>query len=510
MTESNMQNQCSHKRYLQKTWRNLFLFAVLVIVVSSLLVPSIVISAVTASDSTQPAQSAKASATATTSHSADNSTSLNITIGSDTFKIDLNSETPIELPIGSIKVIDGEIVLIPESPVSISTTLPDTIFESSKYENGVLTAEDSLGRIWKYDDKLGAFRLGWEQGLSSGSGREGMVFFNGEDTVVVSRDRDPDWALELRRVKRSRTKSVHIRAEEYVLNGVTSSKRIRVDGLVEGNVISAKEVIVGSTGVINGDVISPRIRVSDGGLVTGQENVVADNIPLIQDLGESYRVNIDFSAIPIFVGLAFLLILVAVISLQVAPDSVSRASAAITAYPTTTIKTGIVSILALPFVLGILGITIVGIPLVIVLILATPVALLVGIVAYAQFSGRVALASYGVEDSTLLRKIVVGIVVLLGLWAIAFALEASQVNFLDGIGIILMIVSITFSAVAVFSGIGAVVLTRFGRREYVPNPKTKGADFPPPPIPPETGPPETGPPPPSSPPSPEPPPMPSL
>ncbi|MCF6193756.1 MAG: hypothetical protein L3J46_05415 [Kangiellaceae bacterium] len=246
MTESNMQNQCSHKRYLQRTWRNLFLFAVLVFVVSSLLVPSIVISAVIASDSTQPTQSAKASASATTSSSSDNSTSLNITIGSDTFKIDLNSETPIELPIGSIKVIDGEIVLIPESPVSVSTTLPDTIFENSKYENGVLTAEDSLGRIWKYDGKLGAFRLGWEKGLSSGSGREGMVFFNDEDTVVVSRDRDPDWALELRRVKISRTKSVHIRAEEYVLNGVTSSKKIRVDGLVEGNVISAKEVIVGT------------------------------------------------------------------------------------------------------------------------------------------------------------------------------------------------------------------------------------------------------------------------
>ncbi len=379
-----------------------------------------------------------------------------------------------------------EVILIPDSRVSISTSSPDTIFENSHYENGVLTAEDSLGHQWEYDSRLGVFRLRWEEVRSTGSGREGMMYFNNDDTVFVSRDRDLGWAEEDKRVRKMTTRKVHVRAEEYVSRAIESSKRITIDGLVEGDVTSLKEVVVGSTGVVDGDVRAPSIKVRSGGLITGDETEVESGIEFGEEFEKEYRRIIDFGEIPIFVGLAALLILVAFISLSVAPDSISRASLAIGSHLWTTIWVGFLSLLFLPMALGLLSITVVGIPVAIVIALATPVALLVGIVAYSQFSGKTALAAYGEEGATRIRNIVVGILIIIGLWTFAFLLATSSADFLSGIGVFLIVISIIFSSVAIFSGVGAVVLTRFGKREYTPKPRGPHRGYPPPPNPPPT------------------------
>ncbi len=422
------------------------------------------------------------------SKDASESQSFNITITADSNGVVVKAGEP-EFPVApETPVVESEveIILIPDNPVSISTSPPDTVFENSHYENGVLTAEDSLGREWEYDSRLGVFRLGWDEVRSTGSGREGMIYFNDDDTVLVSRDRDIGWAEEVKRVRKMTTRKVHVRAGQYVSRSIKSSKRITIDGLVEGDVTSLKEVVVGSTGVVDGDVRAPSIKVRSGGLITGDETEVERGIEFGEEFEKEYRRIIDFGEIPIFIALAALLIMVAFVSLSVAPDSISRASLAIGSHLWTTIWVGFLSLLSLPFLLVLLSITIVGIPVAIVVALATPVALLVGIVAYSQFSGKTALAAYGKEGASRIRNIVVGIFVIIGLWTLAFLLATSSAEFLSGIGVFLIVVSITFSSVAIFSGIGAVVLTRFGKREYTPKPRRYGPGHPPPPSPPPT------------------------
>lgn len=413
---------------------------------------------------------------------AEKAPSLNITITADSVGVSISADGQPE----TIQLPADEEILIPERPVSVSTSPPDTVFEHSLFKNGSLTAEDSLGREWEYDNRLRAFRLRWEQVRSSGTGREGMVFISDDDTVIVSRDRDPDWAQSVKRVRRANTKKIHVRADEYVPRSITGARKVTIDGLVEGDVISLKEVVVGPTGVIDGDVSAPVIKVRSGGLITGAETEVVGDLEFTREFGNEYRRVIDFGAIPIFVGLASLLILIAFVSLSVAPNAVSRTSEAISSNTWTTIWVGLVSIMALPIVLSVLCVTIVGIPLAVIAALAMVVAIPVGIVAYSQYSGRAALAAYGVEDSTHLRKIVVGILILIGLWTLAFALQASRAEFLASIGVVLLIISILFSAVAVLAGIGGVALTRFGRREYTRQPGRGRSGYPPPPSPPPT------------------------
>jgi Polymer-forming cytoskeletal len=437
------------------------------------------VSSASSSKAPSKVSSSASSSSSSDSEESSESSSFNITITADSSGISVSAGAP-DAPSAAQEI------LIPDNPVSISTSPLDTVFENSRYENGSLTAEDSLGREWEYDSRLGVFRLRWEEVRSTGSGREGMVFFNDDDTVIVSRDRDPGWAEDIKRVRRNSTRSVHVRAEEYVSRSIKSPKRVTVDGLVEGDVTSLKEVIVGSSGVVNGDVRSPSIKVRSGGLITGDETEVERSLEFGEDFEKEYRKIIDFGAIPIFVGLAVLLILVAFISLSVAPDAVSRASQAISSHTWTTIWVGFLSLLFLPIALSLLIVTFVGIPVAIVVALATPVALLVGIVAYSQFSGRTALAAYGEEGATRLRNIIVGILIIIGLWTLAFALQASRADFLSGIGVFLIIIAIIFSAVAVFSGIGGVVLTRFGKKEYTPKPHSHGYGYPPPPSPPPT------------------------
>jgi len=464
-------------------------FSVLTLTLTVFCSPVFVFSATSSSPTetpTPPATSSTPTSSATSSSSSpkpssasEEPMSINITLTGDSAGISISH--------GQEGVAtESADILIPENPVSLSTSPPDTVFEHTLYRNGSLTAEDSLGREWEYDKRLGVFRLRWEQVRSAGAGREEMVFFNDDDTVIVSRDRDPDWAQTVKRVRKANSRRVHVRAEEYVPRDITCAKKVTVDGLVEGNVISLKEVVVGRSGVIDGDVSAPTIRVKSGGLITGDETEVTGGIEIGREFGDEYRKIIDFGAIPIFVGMAALLILVAFVSLSVAPDAVTRASHAIRSHTATAIWAGLITLIVLPFAITFLIATVIGIPIALIGVVAAPVALLVGIVAYSQFSGQTALAAYGIENSTRLRQIVIGIVILIGLWTVSFAFQSSRAEFLADIGVVLLIVAIGFSAVGVFAGIGGVVLTRFGRREYSPRPKGTRSGYPPPPSPPPT------------------------
>lgn len=360
----------------------------------------------------------------------------------------------------------------------------DTIFIRSSLKDGKLESIDKKGREWVYDTDLEMFRLRWVEAQSTRSERSEVVYFNEDDTVIVGRDRADNWARDKKKIRARNKRDVHVRETEFVLGNIRCQSSVKIDGLVEGNVIAVDEIVVTSTGIINGDARAPRIRVRRGGLITGREKITS----LFGSASESDSDNrelVSFSVFPIAGGIGLMLILVGFVSLSVAPKAVSLASDAISRYPLRTIGVGLLSIILAGPVIGLVAVTIIGLPLALLLAIGFPVAILVGIISFSQYIGGVSAEAYGVSGWSNIKRITVGILLMVTLLGAGITLEGSSSEFLSGWGVVLIVVGAIFFYAAILSGFGGVVLTRFGRREYTPAMDLGGrAGFPPPPSPP--------------------------
>lgn len=377
---------------------------------------------------------------------------------------------------------------VPRTDESDSDTLlapkSDTIFIRSSLKDGKLESIDKKGREWIYDNDLEMFRLRWVEAQSTRSARSEVVYFNDDDTVIVGRDRSDNWARDKKKIRARNRNDVHVRETEFVLGIIRCQSSVRIDGLVEGTVIAVDEIVVTSTGIINGDARAPRIRVRRGGLITGREKITS----LFGAAGETDDDNrelVDFSVFPIAGGIGLMLILVGFVSLSVAPKAVSLASDAISRYPFRTIGVGLLSIILAGPVIGLVAVTIIGIPVALLLAIGFPIAILVGIISFSQYIGGLSAEAYGQRGWSNIKRITVGILLIVTLLGAGITLEGSSSEFFSGWGVVLIIVGSIFFYAAVLSGFGGVVLTRFGRREYTPSMGKNGpADLPPPPSPP--------------------------
>lgn len=358
---------------------------------------------------------------------------------------------------------------------------PDTVFIRSRLEDGKLSSEDLAGRRWEYNERTESFVLLDDLKGELAPVISSMMFISGDDTIIVTRDRSADWATEPIKAPRYSSQRIRISIDEVVTGNITSPEKVIIEGLVEGDVFSLSSIVITKTGVVNGDVRAPKIRVRSGGMVTGAE--IESVIGFADELDDEFGQIINLGAFATFAIVAGALLLVAFLSISLAPRSVELAAATIANYPWRTMWTGLLVTLALGPAVAIVAVTVVGIPLALALVVAFPAALLVGIVAFSQHSGAVSLAAYGKEPGSALRRITVGILILMGLWAVAISLNESSSDMLSGWGIFLTVIVAIYSFVAAFSGIGAVAMTRFGRREYTPHTGWKSKN-PPPPAPP--------------------------
>ena len=359
----------------------------------------------------------------------------------------------------------------------------DTIFIRSTLKDGRLESIDNSGRKWVYDSDLEMFRLRWVEAQSTRSARSEAVYLNEDDTIIVSRDRSDNWARDKKKVRRRSKKDVHVRETEFVLGNIRCQSSVRIDGLVEGDVIAVDEIVVTSTGIINGDARAPRIRVRKGGLITGREQT-STFFGAGRESDDENRELVNFGIFPIAGGIGLMLILVAFVSLSVAPKAVSLASDTISRHPLRTIGVGLLSIILAGPLIGLVAVTIIGIPLALLLIIGFPIALLVGIISFSQYIGGVSAEAYGLSGWSNIKRITIGILLMITLLGAGITLGGSSSDFLSGWGVVLIIVGVIFMSAAVLSGFGAVVLTRFGRREYAPamgNAWTPGVPPPPPP-----------------------------
>ncbi|MFQ5608481.1 MAG: hypothetical protein ACE5GA_11080 [Candidatus Zixiibacteriota bacterium] len=119
------------------------------------------------------------------------------------------------------------------------------------------------------------------------------------------------------------------------------------------------------------------------------------------------------------------------------------------------------------------------------MVLALPVAALVGVISFAQYSGGVSQAAYGLSGWSNIKRIAVGIFLMIALLSLGFTLHDSSSDFLSSWGVVALALGYAYAGAAVLSGFGGVVLTRFGRREYLPDAGPAGAaELPPLPTPP--------------------------
>jgi len=151
---------------------------------------------------------------------------------------------------------------------------------------------------------------------------------------------------------------------------------------------------------------------------------------------------------------------------------------------------------ALGPLMGILVLTIVGIPVaVLVLPLALILGILLGILSASQLVGQISGRYLGMKNESLLKQLVPGLTILYLPWIAMALFMISSSGVAEAFSVLFMVIAIIIWSVVVSAGIGAVVLTRFGSRAYK---KQSGDDVkihvnirptPKPPTPPPTPPP---------------------
>ena len=118
--------------------------------------------------------------------------------------------------------------------------------------------------------------------------------------------------------------------------------------------------------------------------------------------------------------------------------------------------------------MGILILTIIGIPVaVFVMPLALARGIILGIIAVSQLAGQISGKYFGMKNDSQLKQIVPGLIILYLAWILMSLFMISSSDVAEGFSILFMVVAIVIWSFAISAGVGAVVLTRFGTRDYI-------------------------------------------
>lgn len=234
-----------------------------------------------------------------------------------------------------------------------------------------------------------------------------------------------------------------VEVEEAVAIGAN----VIVYGTVDGDAVAVGGSIILKEGArIDGDAVSIGgiIEEGPGSMIEG--DVVEVSIPGIGYIPGFHHFGKLFSFSPLFFGIKLILFLVlALVLVALFPKSFGVLSDGIQKEIWKTLLAGVVVILVFAPVCVLLAITIVGIVLIPVWVIAFLVAALFGYIAIALILGQKVLVGFGAKAANPILSVLVG-AFLLGL-----------------LGFIPILGSIA-KGIAVCWGTGSVVLTRFGTR----------------------------------------------
>ncbi|MEE8575859.1 MAG: hypothetical protein V3T31_01270, partial [candidate division Zixibacteria bacterium] len=134
---------------------------------------------------------------------------------------------------------------------------------------------------------------------------------------------------------------------------------------------------------------------------------------------------------------------------------------------------GILSLILMGPAMAVSAVTVIGIPVAILLPMAYVAALSLGMVSFgSSMAGMLSDRFLGGTRQPLALALI-GILIFSTVWFAVAMLMGSSNSVAEGFGIALLVLAILMTAWPVCTGLGAVILTRFGFREY----ETYGEDI---------------------------------
>jgi hypothetical protein len=280
-------------------------------------------------------------------------------------------------------------------------------------------------------------------------------------------------------------------------SNVTVAGEIAHSLVAVGGVLSLKE-----TAVVGGDVVAPAsvFQKEDGASIAGQiitasgpvrlqgvevpdipavpeapavpEVPESPSVPRVPDVPFSTQVSYAFSPLidaMWFMFQIFSISAVAIVLILFVPTQAKRTANAISGFPVLSGGMGLLTLVVSVFLLVFLSITIILIPVSALLFIVLCLGLFFGWIAMGQEIGRRIGEAFGQDWS---NPVQAGV----GTFALTFVVSSFNFVFWDVVG---WMVGITVAGV----GLGAVLLTRFGTRDYIPAATSPGGAVAPQPMP---------------------------
>ncbi|MCP4706371.1 MAG: hypothetical protein GY865_17370, partial [candidate division Zixibacteria bacterium] len=270
----------------------------------------------------------------------------------------------------------------------------------------------------------------------------------------------------VKRYKGLQLRSVTVEADEVVHSSISSIGEVTVKGTVEGDVVSYSRVTITSTGLIEGDVRAPEIVKMRGGTILGERH--ESDIPPPTDIIDfEFFEKTSYTALIAILIIFFSFMFFSLIGVGVAAKPINRVKLCLEQQFVKSFFIGFAGWFALGPLMAILVLTIIGIPVaVLVLPLALFFGIILGILGASQLTGQFSGRYLGMKNSNPLKQIIPGLTILFIAWIAMSLLMISSSGVAEGFSIFFRVIAIVIWSIVVTAGIGAVVLTRFGSREY--------------------------------------------
>ena len=343
-----------------------------------------------------------------------------------------------------------------DSPDTAYVYSDDMVFTKIQLTPQGVIAQDTTGHTWHYDFVDGTF-------LPAAAG----VAESGRDAEYdVADSPDDELSIETRCTEQLKLKSfektVLVGQDEYVDGDIVAYGRVTVKGWVRGNVKSIKNrVLVSESGRVDGDIEAPRVVIKSGGEVLGTVSETGDPLDL-----KNISVPFSVDGLIIVTSISALFLLFGFLVSTLMPRQFNNMTECIRRYRIRTFLLGFLLLLLLPIVMAVLAITIVGI----ILIPVVPVAYLVGfcfgVAAVGRLVGRRILARPRSGERSRLAESMTGMLALIAIWYLTAILLGSSSPVSEGFGIASLVIAIIITSYPLLAGVGALVLTRAGFREY--------------------------------------------
>ena len=343
-----------------------------------------------------------------------------------------------------------------DSPDSANAYSDDIVFTEIQLAPQGVTAVDTTGHTWHYNFTEGTFVQTVGGIAESGRDAEYGAADSPDDELSIE-DRCTE-ELKLKTFE----KTVLVRDDEYVDVDIVAYGRVTIKGWVLGDVKSIQNrVLVSESGRVDGDIEAPRVIIKAGGEVLGTITETGDPLDL-----KNISVPFSVDGLIIVTSISALFVLFGFLVSTLMPRQLTNMTECIRRYRVRTFLLGFMFVFLLPVVMAVVAITIVGIVLVPVIPLVYVVGFCFGVTAVGRLAGRRLLARSLRGERSMLVESMIGMLALIALWYVTAILLGASNPVSEGFGIASLVIAIIITAYPLMAGVGALVLTRAGFREY--------------------------------------------